>query len=217
MGPIDVVIPLGHGSIYNNWELRYALRSLSANFPHRNVYIVGIKPKWIQNIIHIPFVDGGLKNYNLALKVLAACRLQELSDTFLYMHDDHFFTTPLQDIPDYYDGTIEEWQRKNINSEYKKAIYNTPPGLYYDNHTPKLMNKFNVVELLRERWLKDKLFKSTYFNAYPGNPIYLKDCKVHDRDIPGTPFFSTSRHIQPHLMRAIELKYPVPSKYEADD
>ena len=48
---IDVVIPLGTGSRWQDNELRYCLRSIEKNLSGVNeVVIVGEKPKWLTNV-----------------------------------------------------------------------------------------------------------------------------------------------------------------------
>jgi hypothetical protein len=61
--PIDVVYPLGTGSVWQDNELRYSLRSLEKNFPDLGrVYVVGHKPDWLGNVEHIPFGDSQSPN-----------------------------------------------------------------------------------------------------------------------------------------------------------
>ncbi len=214
MGPVDVVIPLGKGSRYSNWELRFALRSLCAYFEHRNVYLVGERPDWFTGI-HIPAGDTGQRNISMFRKVCAACKHPDVSEVFLYMHDDHFFTRPMTHIPDYYDGTIDEWAGKSINALYRQIIQRTPKGNYYDNHTPKIVSK----TLFPQTPMKsEQLVKSTYFNTFgPADPQPLKDCKIRSGSIPDGPFFSTPSYMPHSLRDKIESLYPVPSRYEADN
>ena len=55
---IDFLYVLGSGSEYNNLELRLSLRSID-KYAHNlgRVFIVGEKPDWIKNVIHIPVKD----------------------------------------------------------------------------------------------------------------------------------------------------------------
>jgi hypothetical protein len=214
MGPYDVVIPLGSSS-NDYFELRYSLRSMCQHFPHRGLFIVGKQPKWLCNAVHIPYMDGVLKNQNIANKVLQACMTSKLSDDFLFRADDIFFTAPLPDpIPDYYFGTIREAERNpRYGNAYKQVIQNTPDGLYYDIHTPVLMNKHKFIELMQQPWGKDHLLKSTYLNRYPRNPVAWQDVKGEDFR---SPVFSTNERVTRSFMKIIAELYPEPSIYEAD-
>lgn len=212
---IDVVIPLG-SSHNDNWELRYSLRSMCQHFPHRDLYIIGKRPTWLQNAVHIPQMDGALKNLNIANKVLTACLQPGLSEDFLFKADDIFFTAPLPDpIPDYYHGTVEEAETNpRFGSTYKDVIRNSAGGLYYDIHTPVLMNKHRFTELMQTPWGKDHLLKSAYLNRYPRNPVVWEDVKGETIRY---PVFSTYSRITTSFMKVITELYPTPSKYEADN
>ena len=73
---IDVVYKLGLNPDWGNYEeLRHSLRSL-CNFENLgNVFIVGQKPDWIQEVIHIPALDSYKRNKdaNLINKLILAC------------------------------------------------------------------------------------------------------------------------------------------------
>src|SRR4051812_35587008 len=93
---MDILIPLGRGSSWQNNELRYALRSVEKHLSgYDNIFIVGEKPDWIQNITHIPFEDKpgyGNRDRNIFNKILAGIKDERLSYEFMFMSDDHFFT-----------------------------------------------------------------------------------------------------------------------------
>lgn len=91
MAVIDVVYKLGIGSKWQDNELRYSLRSLEQNFENLgNVFIVGNRPNWLQNVIFIPALDPykANKDANLINKLILACYHKELSEEFLNMSDD---------------------------------------------------------------------------------------------------------------------------------
>ena len=65
----DILIPLGTGSRHDNLELRYCLRSIEKHLKGvGNIFIVGEKPEWIKNVIHIPFKDNP-NNWNRARNI----------------------------------------------------------------------------------------------------------------------------------------------------
>ena len=52
---MDIVIPLGTGSRWQNNELRFALRSIEKYLTgYDKIFIIGECPSYLQNIIHIP-------------------------------------------------------------------------------------------------------------------------------------------------------------------
>lgn len=169
----------------NNEELIYSLRSL-ANFEHENVYIVGGKPKKIKNVIHIERYQKLLpKDRNIELNLKLACLQEDLSESFVYMNDDIFFLVPQKSIPALHNGPIS--RRYNYYKTFKQkhwmdgldAIldllkkYGIADPFNYEMHTPMVMEKSKVLEMLeiRDREFPDpnflfhlKTFYGNYFN-----------------------------------------------------
>lgn len=147
---MDIVIPLGKGSKHNNLELRYALRSIDKFFPHlpAHVFIVGERPDFIQNVIHIPAYDtpeSRWKEQNIFMKVMQAIEDNRLRDDFVLFNDDHFLLEPFTGL--YYDnGYLEDsLASRTLHESYANTIRNTmrmyPDGLDFDVHCPMKMNK----------------------------------------------------------------------------
>jgi hypothetical protein len=94
---------LGHGSTWQNNELRYSLRSLDAFCPARKqVYIAGEKPEWIdwnrQDVAHIPLPETNAnKVQRVGRKLIGALPYLREQD-FVFMNDD-FILTRLHDCP----------------------------------------------------------------------------------------------------------------------
>ena len=70
MSPLtDILIPLGTGSRHQDFELRMCLRSIEKHLKGvGNIFIVGEKPNWVHNVIHIPFKDNP-NNWNRARNI----------------------------------------------------------------------------------------------------------------------------------------------------
>src|SRR5688500_13559340 len=91
----SIVIPLGHGSHWGNTELRYCLRSVEKHLTgYGDVIIIGEKPAWLRNVIHIPFDEGPApksfeKERNIFNKIMVACNDDRVTDSFLFMPADH--------------------------------------------------------------------------------------------------------------------------------
>lgn len=72
---MDVVIPLGSGSRWQDNELRFCLRAVEKHLKgYDRIYIVGRKPDWIQNIEFIPYVEAHTRERNIMEKVRRACK-----------------------------------------------------------------------------------------------------------------------------------------------
>lgn len=153
---MDVVIPLGTGSIWNDTELKFALRSIEIHYPDLgNVYLVGEKPKWIKpkSVIHIPAADRpGQENKesNIARKVYLACTQPSLSQEFIFMNDDHFLLSPIPPLPYYYhEDLLHTLTNRVTHDSYYTSIHNTTEALHkarkptknFDSHAPIIYDK----------------------------------------------------------------------------
>lgn len=151
---IDIVIPLGKGSTRNNLELRFALRSIAEYAEDRNnVYIISDDPPdWLNNIRIIPCADRfpHNKDANIISKLLAACKIQTLSEEFVFWSDDQlalqkFF---LRQLPAVYNRRCEKdfttdkiWHKRMRHTfEYLKK-QNIFLQYNHDSHLPQRMNK----------------------------------------------------------------------------
>ena len=194
---IDLVIPLCKGSKFNDLELRYCLRSVEKYLRgYRNIYIIGDKPKWIRNVIHVPFTQrpGDCKDKNIMLKVLHACDIPEVSPEFLFMNDDHFLLKSVDAInyPYYYNGKLVDWDNgKKMWCPYKQAVKNTLsvliknelPAKHYDIHTPILYDKELFKNIMgRYDWdiQSGYIVKSLYANTLKLAGTSLIDCKISE-------------------------------------
>lgn len=239
---MDILIPLGHGSRWQNNELRYCLRSVEQNFSGvDNVYIIGQKPDWIQNVNHIAVEDirdGKFRDYNIYLKIVAGCRTAELSEDFLYMSDDHFILQEylIREFPYYYRGNLED--KIASFSEYvpyvnvlKNTYYYLDKNLFptkdYQVHCPVIYNKGEFIKLFPSPWPEYGFaLKSIYCNQAlidNSKDIFIPDCKISIRQdragllkaIENRPFFSIGNRALDNTMKALlEELFPNKSKYE---
>lgn len=234
---IDIVIPLGNGSPWGNNELRYCLRSIVKHLAcFRNIYIVGEKPPWIQNIIHIPFKEVSLaavREKNICHKVKEACMQEGLSNDFLFFNDDHFL---LQDVQAdafsfYHMGNMSDRiKASHVDNPYLKTVKNTirllGDQLNYDCHCPVLFNQSLYLDINnRINWELPYgyLMKSIYCNEAKVQGQYLPDLKINQplsepeicSLIEGRPFFSIGNAGLNDVMKyVLQELYPTPSKYE---
>lgn len=100
-----------------NEELRYSLRSVDryAKGLFGDVWVVGTGlPDWLTGVRVIPVRDGSDKHETMRRKILAACREQGVSDTFLLMNDDYFLTRKIDRFETYHMGPAREWIDQNL-------------------------------------------------------------------------------------------------------
>lgn len=154
MVEVDIVIPVGWGE--HNEELRYCLRSIEKNFPHRNVVIAGYKPKWVKNVKYISVATLAQNKYQrVAKNILAAANYPELSDWFVLFNDDMFVVEPMESIQMVHRGKLDPMaaiydkaplQRKSLVDTLKmltEAGIKDP--LNYEVHAPMTISKHGLL------------------------------------------------------------------------
>lgn len=171
---MDVVIPLGNGSTWDDNELKYTLRSFEKYLQVDNVYVIGHRPKWSnRSLICITFQDlPGIENkeVNIYRKIMFACSLPQLSEDFIFANDDHFLMTK-KGVGYYYDKTLKESvEDRNSHDHYYHALKNTltvhPSGYNFDIHCPIVYNKQKFLSMPWNGTEHGYVIKSLYSNTY---------------------------------------------------
>lgn len=229
----DIVIPLGARSYDNYRELRYCLRSLQKHLKGiSQVFIIGHKPDWITDVIHIPCEDdprSRFKERNICNKMLAACRDERVSNDFLMVHDDHYL---LQDFEAGSFPYVHHGMLTPGPGQYGETKRNTMALLSdvpndYDSHCPILFNKERFVNAMSKAdWSKwyGYLVKTLYcvYNGiraeyYPDLKIrYMPTVEAIREAIKGRRWFSTGDRVfnNSAMKEVMEKLYPQKSKYE---
>jgi len=236
---VDVVYSLGSGSHWQDNELRYSLRSLVKYFPGLgNVYIIGKRPEWIRNAVHVKANDlpgTDRKEFNIMNKILIACNLPVLSRQFLFINDDHFLLQPWQTVPFYYEKHLENTlaARKNHDAYYQ-SLDNTLGVLKgrhdtknFDIHCPIVYDKSYFPQVMAAYdWTVNfgYVIKSLYCNTLGVKGQVMTDLKINGRHscskleqlTIGRKFFSIGDSaIGPELTTYLSYLYPEKSKFES--
>lgn len=242
---IDVVYKMGSGSTRNNSELRYSLRSLSNFLPLRNVYIVGFRPEWVQNVIHIPAEDPYKTNKdgNLINKMILATLDKDLSEEFINMSDDQVFLKQCS----YEDIKVPYINNKHICSNTNGARPNRwqirinrtievlrelkLPTDCYEAHIPYLLSKSNYAKVLFQ-------YDYGFDRGYCGNTLYYNTLKVKNKELNSDTLVRlidqivdrtvletlcdnkqflnyTDKALNDNLLLYLQRKFPNKSKYES--
>lgn len=241
----DILYPIGTGSKWNDNELRFSLRSIEKNMKSiRNVYIIGRKPEWATNVIHIYQPDILMNNAdgNIIMKVMKAAKEERLSNEFLFMNDDHFIMKPIKpnEILNYHKAILSEKTASYFNNNmWSKRLLRTKKLLeslhkttyHYDCHTPILINKAKFIEIFENIDYKSSIgytMKSTYGNIAEIEPKALEKEKVMikspfdhqkiERIIADATFLSIKDEaINQDFEYFIHKRFPKKSKYEISD
>jgi len=224
---MDIVIPLGKGSLWEDNELRYALRSIEKNVTnYEKIVIVGEKPSWLTGVLHIPQDDPHrCKERNIMEKVRTACLSPEVSEVFLFSNDDIYFMRPMSahDILYWHSGTISTYSEGKRLNGYMECMKRTnavlvergvKEPLYYDIHVPIPYSKKLFLEVMAKyEWRQRSTYtvKSIYCNTLGIRGVYMDDVKRKE----GGAFYSTTDKILGLQRQHLELHFPEPSRYES--
>lgn len=159
-----------------------SLRSVEAHFKVRDVYIIGYKPDWLQDVIHLdiqdPFTNGKNKDGNITQKVLAACCLPGLSNRFVRMSDDQYFIKNLS-IEDFetpistnnYDKNSRGLWHRRMKATKKVLQKRGRRSINFESHSPVVLNKI---------WFPAAVCEYDFGNdiGYCGNTLYFNTIGV---------------------------------------
>lgn len=225
---MDVVYPIGTGSLCKNQELKYSLRSLKY-ISYDKVFTIGHKVGFIIGTYHHHLADHSKKQINVIRKLLYACDISNLSDDFIFMNDDFFFLQETT-IKNYINRlSLDRLQQKTPNSNYGKALNNTIewlkknnlPLLNFEIHYPMIFNKQKFKKLFEPINLdREYNYRSMYGNYYGLQGIPVKDFKIHEitdfNEQKQREFLSISDRliIYDRFKNYIKSKFPDKSKFE---
>ena len=213
-------------------ELRYSLRSVEKNFPHRFVWFVGGQPKGFSPDRAIRHKQTGATKWDMIKSSMwKAVENEEVSDDFFLFNDDFFVMKPVKgQFKNFVDMPLAERideLRRNVHpwlNPYGRTLYKAEqelmslgcPTMNYDVHMPMLFNK----ELFKTSVNKcsSPQMRSVYGNLNSIPYVIHPDVKVYDLEtVPeGADYISTSEDIfQTGRVGAyIRDQFPQPSKYE---
>ncbi len=169
-----------------NEELRYSIRSATANLEHTNVWVIGDKPDWYVG----PFIQSqqveGKKYDNVSAGLLKAIEADQVSDDLVLMNDDFYVLQPTE-LDYYYSGMLDERIKristKSPNNLYSNRLTQTmhklqdlgiPDPLDYDLHIPMKLDKSGLAEAL-----EFPQFRSAYGNLNDVGGQQVRDVKVY--------------------------------------
>lgn len=191
----DVVYFLTSDPVPNGGaELRYSLRSLAANLPHGDVYVIGGKPDWVTNVHHIKHVnDPRGKWWNLMAKAGIAAQLQGPTDVCYFMGDDFYITRPVDEVQPTYTNTIQKryadvFKTRNPLSVYGNLFVETEKVLdrigsdRYNNHNlhlPQVLQRSSIPVTILHKAEAPLAVASLVGNIQDIDPVQIS----HDRKV----------------------------------
>ena len=212
-------------------ELRYSLRSIEKNFPHRFVWFVGGQPEGLKPDRMLRHTQVGANKWlKIKSSMLEVVKQEELSDEFFLFNDDFFVTKPFgKKFVNFTDRTladrIEDFRKENPRlNRYARTLVQTEEELKaqwygtlnFEVHIPMLFEK-NKVEAALCNCFSPQM-RSLYGNIVGCKVIDRRDVKVNSfSDIPyGMDFVSTNDNTFTcgNVGRYIRDLFKEPSRFE---
>jgi hypothetical protein len=241
---MDILIPLGTGSAFDNLELRFALRSIERYAAGVDrVFVIGdFNPGFLSSrVIYreeepISGVPGN-KEARIGQKVRWAFESTDISDNIAFWNDDFILTRPcsLSAIPYYQRGNLADAALLHPHAAHANALRATADALAehgkntlsYELHCPIVYNRTKFL-LLNDLWDKSARLayglgvKSIYSNYWLPTPgPFLADSKIFAFDeaakekINNAWVYSYSDHgFESGLRHHLEQTFPEKSIYE---
>ena len=214
-------------------ELRYSLRSIEKNFPHRYVWFVGTKPEGFEPDRMLRHKQTGeLKWDKIKSSMLKIVEEPELSDEFFWFNDDFFVMKPFKGkFINYADKSLTELieQQRKQNpwlNIYARTVYKAreelkslhKPEVNFEVHMPMLFEKSKVTAAIMT--CSSPQMRSIYGNVTGCKWRQHDDVKVYDMDeVPDDPdFLSTNdkTFTNGKVGAYIRAAFPEPSRFEVD-
>lgn len=228
---IDFLYVLGSGSEYNNLELRLSLRSIDKYALNLGrVFVIGEKPDWIKNVVHIPVNDDLTSENNVFKKILIACK-SGISENFVFMNDDFFMLNEFnaETYPYFINGDVKYIENP---SRYQMVLNNSivylqskgiEDVLDFRVHCPIRYNRKKFLSLesvFNQQKDKESGYspRILYGNLFVDEYIEAPDCKIW-----GNEFCETEQRCISTKNDGIDVlvvllkKFKKKSKYEKKD
>lgn len=216
-------------------ELRYCLRSIEANLPHGDIWMLGNVPTWATNAVR-PCRTSQQKDAHTNVKSNLRWFLDDPAtpDEFYLFNDDFFVMEPIKSVPAMHLGSLEGHVAR------LRAMSCSPHGAYvialectlaalrvaghddplsYEAHVPMQMTKDGLSRTLDFIGHRVRLHeRSVYAALHNLEGSYITDVKVWEptHKIPDGPFLSTNNQSFARLAvgRHIRDRFPTPCRYE---
>lgn len=237
---LDVVYPLIEPHRRNNgFELRCSLRSLEEQDWVGDVYVVGHRPAWIRDVIHIECDDPYKpKDPNIIGKVLKACADERVSDRFVVNSDDHYILRPvtLDELGPWVENPSrwEDCNRRYLASWWCRRMVDTVmwcrrnghPDFVLQSHIPYVVDKELYPKVMAQApWAEGNgLTTHVYFNLTLRDEPPAEDagtcarfCRASqkvDKKTEGARFANNNDPGLRSLKPFLEKRFPTPSRWE---
>lgn len=222
MLPDTIAIPYITCGNFGDTLLKYCLRSYQKYADIKRVILSGDAPQWYTGD-HLPVTKdpARTKTYDIFYKVKTVASYLGNGE-FIFTNDDHFLLRLITEIPNCHAGSLQGF--KGGSAAFMRFVVNTarayPAGLYFDVHTPIVMEARKMAAL---QYIPDTILKSCYGNEYGLCGEIYGDCKINqhlrmseiEKTVAGKWVFSLGDGgISPDMRTFLENKFPEKSRWE---
>lgn len=179
-----------------NEELRYSVRSVVQNFPHRKIVFYGGCPYDMTPDRHVNVSQNSPTKWeNVRNMIRLACKDDELTPDFWLFNDDFFVMQPVDDLPPLYNRSLwrhiieVEERHKGQRTAYTIQLRHLchtltlidpdTEAFNYATHMPILINRKKALKTLTE-YPNEPMFRALYGNHHKIGGEHRDDCKITD-------------------------------------
>lgn len=217
----------------HNEELRYSLRSVEQNFPHRKVWIYGGKPDDIEPDRFVSVRQVGANKWEKVRNMLMqVCENKEITEDFWLFNDDFFVMHKPTEYQPIYDGSIYKRiiqiegrnydkpslytaQLRQMVKELERICPDAPMN-NYAVHMPILVNREKMKAVLKR--FQSPMFRVLYGNYWNIGGIDMKDMKIlRNNNIPEDATYLSSddnAFMTSEIGRYVRKQFKDKGKYE---
>ncbi len=220
MKQYDVVIPLrDKPSLYNDVEILYCLRSIEKYMDVNDVWMIGT-PREYLSVNWIQCKDLPNRFESVRQKLLKVSENPYISDPFILFNDDFILTQKVNELPDYYEGTLDD-RLKTSGGNYREAMMLTKKhsqdNRNYSIHVPCFMDKKAI-----KKTIKGGLSRNIILSHSKRDKVEMIDPKLYNKERHNSfnEFckqnwcVSLAEGSLSQVMRDLERMFPEPSRWE---
>lgn len=181
---LDIVYFVKDGTM--NEELRYSIRSVAMNMPHKRVWIFGGCPQNIVPDVRVRVTQTGKTKWDKVHNMYKmVCENKEITDNFIMFNDDFFVMKPTDHIDTLYRCSLAdhikilEPTKPSAYSRLLRDCQETLTGepLSYELHTPFIFNKKKLLAML-DSFPGQHCTRTMYGNIYDIGGKRSNDVKI---------------------------------------
>lgn len=218
----------------DSYELRYSLRSIDENFPHRKVWFVGGQPSDLMPDGRIRHKQKGITKWDRVKSSLKEIvKNGDITDEFFLFNDDFFvMSEQSENFINFSNGTLEKRvldirKRTGRVSNYvrsldlirHKLIMRGFDSVSFAVHLPMLLDKEKVKHTLEV--FDEPMFRSIYGNINRISYIYHEDVKIYDNITkPQFEDYCSTTEVSFRdgaVGKIIRERFDKPSRFEVDE